>query len=63
MSEAVNGQIVPALGQWHGVIVIVTALAVALLASMLSKAQQINLTLTDTRTRPAPPRGCGHKTR
>ena len=35
MSDAINGQIVPALGQWQGVLLIVATLAVAYLMRSL----------------------------
>ena len=35
MSDAINGQIVPALGQWQGILLMVATLAVAYLVRRL----------------------------
>jgi len=40
MSEAINGQIVPALGQWHGTIFIITALAIAYVLRRLRRLSE-----------------------
>jgi hypothetical protein len=39
MTDALNGQIVPALSQWHALMLIVAALALAALASGARRAR------------------------
>ena len=42
MTELINGQIVPALGQWQGVVLIITTLVVAYLLRRVRRLSKSN---------------------
>ena len=42
MSQVINGQIVPALGQWQGTILVIAALAVASVFRRLRRLSKSN---------------------